>query len=652
LHNAVHAVERVGSRRLPFFTLAAVAVCAYVVFDVAWMVFGFGGEDATLAFSDLSAVLCASFAALVCARAWRVERSDRRRAWGVLALAAGAWAVGEIVWTFYELGLGAEAPFPSFADVAFLAGYPLAALAMLVLPVSSMPLRSRVRTALDALIVGASLMFVAWATFLGALYRASEGSLPEQVIGLAYPIADVVVAAVALFVVLRAAPGRRMTIVLLGAGLVSLAVADSAFAYLTLTDSYATGGAIDAIWDVGYLLIALAAIRHDPSGPRLERNDDSRFSLVFPYAAVILAVFVAGLRKVQTGSTGRVLFWLTLTIVVLVVLRQLITLLDNYSLTRNLESKIRERTTALARSEERHRSLVQNSSDVMTIVDMHGAIVYVSPSSERVLGYAPNRIVGRKLVDIAHPDDRRTLEAYLERFMAQTGESPVIEWRTQNSDGHWLHCESIGTNLLEDPSVEGFVFNTRDISERKALEMQLRHQAFHDQLTGSPNRALFADRAAHALRRAARHRRPIAVLYCDLDNLKEVNDRLGHAVGDKLLAAVAERFTSCIRGEDTVARLGGDEFAILLADGASEGAAKHVAGRLLEALDEPFLIDDHAIRSSASIGIAISWGRQQVDELLRNADLAMYSAKNQGKARYELFDTPLLGQTQQSPAAG
>jgi diguanylate cyclase (GGDEF)-like protein/PAS domain S-box-containing protein len=493
-------------------------------------------------------------------------------------------------------------------------------------------------------------MFVAWATFLGELYRASEGPIPEQVIGLAYPIADVVVAAVALFVLLRAERGRRMTIFLMAGGLLSLAVADSAFAYLTLSDSYATGGVIDAAGDIGYLLIALAALRHDPSAPRPERNDESRFGLVFPYAAVIGAVVVAGLRKAQTGSVGRVLFWGTLAIVLLVVFRQLITLLDNYSLTRNLEAKIRERTAALARSEERHRSLVQNSSDVMTIVDAFGFIVYVSPSSERVFGYIPNRIVGQKLIDIAHPEDRSQLQAYFERFMAQRGESPVIEWRTRNAGGDWLQCESIGTNLLDEPSVEGFVFNTRDISERKSLEMQLRHQAFHDQLTGSPNRALFADRAAHALRRAARNRRPIAVLYCDLDNLKEINDRLGHAVGDKLLAAVAERFASCIRTEDTVARLGGDEFAILLADSANEGAAKHVAGRLLKALEDPFLIDDHVIRSSASIGIAISWGRQEVDELLRNADLAMYAAKNQGKARFELFDTPLHGQAAASPA--
>jgi diguanylate cyclase (GGDEF)-like protein/PAS domain S-box-containing protein len=484
---------------------------------------------------------------------------------------------------------------------------------------------------------------VAWATFLGELYRGTTGTLLEQTIGLAYPIADVVVASVALFVVIRAQHGRRTTLLLLALGLLSLAIADSAFAYLTLIDKYSSGTATDAAWPLGYLLIALGALRHDPAAPRPERDDHGRAGVLFPYVAVLLVVAVAGTSKIRTGATHPVLFWGMLAIILLVVVRQLMTLVENISLTRNLEHKVRERTAALARSEERHRSLIQHSSDVVTIIDREGVLVYASASTERVLGYPPSAIIGKHLIDLAHPEERTAVEAYLTRFMQRDGESPVMEWRLRHSDGTWHFCESVGTNMLEDPSVEGFVLNTRDISDRKELELQLRHQAFHDQLTGSPNRALFRDRADHALRRAARNRKPIAVLYCDLDNLKEVNDRLGHGVGDKLLAAVAERFEGCIRTEDTVARLGGDEFAVLLTDSANEGSAKHVAGRLLKALDEPFFIDNHVIRTSASIGIAISWGRQEVDELLRNADVAMYAAKNQGKARYQLFESQTHG---------
>ncbi len=340
----------------------------------------------------------------------------------------------------------------------------------------------------------------------------------------------------------------------------------------------------------------------------------------------------------MSGNAG-LLFWGALAAVLVAVVFLLLALRENRSLTRNLERRVSERTAELQHSEERHRSLVQKSTDVITIVGRTGVITYESPASERVFGYAPQSVVGRRFVDVVHPDDRDAMDAYLERFMGRDGEAPVVEWRIRHGDGTWRCCESTGTNLLDDPSVAGFVLSTRDASERKELELQLRHEAFHDQLTGAANRALFRDRAEHALKSAARNRKPVAVLYCDLDNLKAVNDTYGHNVGDLLLAAVAERFAACVRAEDTVARLGGDEFALLLVDSGGEGAVRDVAARLLSSLNEPFDLDGAAVRSTASVGVALSWGRHEVDELLRNADLAMYAAKNHGKARYELFES-------------
>ena len=639
----VYSATRSGSPRLPAFRLAVGAVVAYAVLDIAWLQAGWGGAWATQVFSNLSACVCALAATVASAYTFRVETRSRRRAWGLLALAGAGWAIGEIIWSFYELVLSREVPFPSIADVAFLAAYPLAAAAMLALPTSPRAFSSRLRTLLDAAVVAGSMVLIAWATFLGPLYRANSGTLLEQTISLAYPIADVVIAGIVLLVVVRAQTGRRMTLGLLALGLLALAVADSGFAYLTTIESYETGGSIDAAWDIGYLLIALAAIRHDPAIPRPERAEDRRTGVLLPYAAVILAIVLAAYRRLEEGALGAVMFWGVLVVLTLVIIRQLITLLDNLSLTRNLEAKVGARTAELARSEERHRSLVQNSSDVVTIVDENGVIRYESPASVRVFGYPPERLIGMHLVDLVHPEDRATVDAYLKRFMAREGDAPVVEWRIRHANSEWRHCESIGANLLGDPTVAGFVLNTRDISDRKELELQLRHQAFHDQLTGAANRALFRDRADHALKRAARSRKPVAVLYCDLDNLKETNDRLGHDVGDKLLAAVANRFAGCIRAEDTVARLGGDEFAILLIDSGGEAAVRHIAQRLLETLAEPFQIDGHTVRTTASIGIALSWGRQGVDDLLRNADLAMYAAKNLGKARYELFESALHG---------
>jgi diguanylate cyclase (GGDEF)-like protein len=186
--------------------------------------------------------------------------------------------------------------------------------------------------------------------------------------------------------------------------------------------------------------------------------------------------------------------------------------------------------------------------------------------------------------------------------------------------------------------VRGLVINSRDITDRKALEEQLVQQAFHDSLTGIANRALFKDRLHQSLARASRRKEKPAVLFIDLDGFKTINDSLGHAVGDELLAAVAARLRPCIRTGDTMARLGGDEFAVLLEDIEDLAAATTVAQRINEALKEPFALSQREVFISASIGIAPFVSAQDPDELLRNADIAMYMAKGAGKGRHEVFD--------------
>jgi diguanylate cyclase (GGDEF)-like protein len=192
-------------------------------------------------------------------------------------------------------------------------------------------------------------------------------------------------------------------------------------------------------------------------------------------------------------------------------------------------------------------------------------------------------------------------------------------------DNSWRNLEHVVNNLLDDPAVRGVVVNSRDVTERMALEEQLRHQAFHDPLTGLPNRALFMDRLEHALALAHRRGTRIAVLFTDLDNFKVINDSLGHAAGDQLLIAVAERLKACVRPEDTAARLGGDEFAILVDGVTGMGDVARIAGRIAEILRPPFPLGEQEVFATANIGIALNGPAQgQPANLLRHADLAMY----------------------------
>jgi diguanylate cyclase (GGDEF)-like protein/PAS domain S-box-containing protein len=295
-------------------------------------------------------------------------------------------------------------------------------------------------------------------------------------------------------------------------------------------------------------------------------------------------------------------------------------------------------------SEARFSSLVQNSSDVVMVVDADSTIRYTSPSVARVLGHAASDLEGTKLTALIHPDDEARVLQFLTVGAREPDDHPALtEFRMRHHDDFWLYAEAVRTNLLHDDNVRGIVLNTRDVSERKAFEEQLAHQAFHDSITGLANRALFRDRVEHALERQGRMATPVSVLFMDLDDFKTINDSLGHAAGDLLLAEVGERVKLCVRTGDTAARLGGDEFAVLL-ESASDGAeAAEVAARILTSLQGPFHLEDKEVFVRASIGISSAdhgreSGPEGAEELLRNADVAMYMAKESGKGRYQIFE--------------
>jgi diguanylate cyclase (GGDEF)-like protein/PAS domain S-box-containing protein len=290
-------------------------------------------------------------------------------------------------------------------------------------------------------------------------------------------------------------------------------------------------------------------------------------------------------------------------------------------------------------SEERFRSLVQYSSDIITVLEADGTVRYVSPAVERVIGYKPEEQVGTNAFGLVHPDDKERALAKFATVLKEPGLHPPLEFRVPHKDGSWRYLEHVANNLLDDPAVRGVVVNSWDVTEREALVEQLSYQAFHDPLSGLPNRALFMDRLEHALARANRRGSKVAVLFMDLDNFKVINDSLGHKVGDQLLVAVAERLKDCVRSDDTAARLGGDEFTILVEDVTTVGEIVQIAERIAEILHPPFALEEQDVFATVSIGIALnSTAQEQPADLLRHADLAMYRAKHRGKARYEVFE--------------
>jgi diguanylate cyclase (GGDEF)-like protein/PAS domain S-box-containing protein len=294
----------------------------------------------------------------------------------------------------------------------------------------------------------------------------------------------------------------------------------------------------------------------------------------------------------------------------------------------------------LRTSEERFRALVGNAGDVIAIVDRDGVIGYQSPAAERVWGFRPLQLIGTSLSALVRAEDQAGLQALLEGTQEAEAETTLTaELHLMRPDGSLRVCELMMCNLLRDPGVAGIVATFRDVTERKAFETQLSHMALHDPLSGLPNRALFLDRLERALLRTSRRTRPVAVLFLDLDDFKVVNDSLGHEAGDQLLTMVAERLNQSIRPSDTVARLGGDEFTVLLEDVEGPTEAMEAADRVGVALRVPFTLAGREIVVRCSIGVALSGdAHDRPEELLRNADMAMYRAKRDGKAGSAIFD--------------
>ncbi len=304
--------------------------------------------------------------------------------------------------------------------------------------------------------------------------------------------------------------------------------------------------------------------------------------------------------------------------------------------------------------EELFQILTENAADMIALVDVKGHRLYNSPAYKRILGYSAAELGETSSFEQIHPDDRfKVLEAA--RDARSSGIGKKLEYRIRHKDGSWKVLESIASTIRDEQGeVVKLVIVNRDVTERKRAEQQLEHNSFHDALTGLPNRRLFLDRLQHLFARAQRSPdRRYALLFVDLDAFKVFNDTLGPAVGDQVLVEIGRRLGVCLRNDNTVsrpqdelpametvlARMAGDEFAILLEEVTDPSHAMRAAKRILAAMAEPFLVEGREVRTSASVGIALSTpAHERAEDLLQEADVAMRRAKAMGGSRCEVFD--------------
>lgn len=293
---------------------------------------------------------------------------------------------------------------------------------------------------------------------------------------------------------------------------------------------------------------------------------------------------------------------------------------------------------ACRQSERRFRALIENSSDGLVLIDGQGSVLYSSPATARLLGYEAQEFHPGQLLELVHVDDRPACRRQMQEAARKPGLGCPFQGRVRHRNSTWRVIDGTLTDLTTDPAVKGYVVNFRDITERKQAEDRLSYIAQFDNLTGLPNRHLFHDRLAQTLAQARRNNAKVGLMFIDLDRFKTINDTLGHAAGDKLLAYAGKCFRKALRTGDIVGRIGGDEYAVVLHDLARPDDARVVAQKIASMLAVPLELGGQRISTSASIGIAIypSDG-ESAEVLLQNADTAMYRAKQCGRNNHQFY---------------
>jgi diguanylate cyclase (GGDEF)-like protein/PAS domain S-box-containing protein len=609
------------------------ALVIYVIAGNVWMLAGIGGPVVTHyvgLFSDEPSTF-ASF--VICAAAARrAPRGALRTAWITFAIALAMQFAGNLIaassWVW------GHDPFPGPADIFFCAFYPVLGAAALFLIRAAAVRVPWIQLSLDAAIVVVGFGAFFWFLVIHPAAMHAEVGLLKQALSQGYLALDCV-SLLMLGVLLLTGTGdagdQRISLLLV-TGFATMFVGDILWSLAKLRGYYLPGGLQDVLYISCYVPVAAAGreqLRAFAAPVRAVSNTSAALARALPYAAMLAAFLVLVYHaRGDIGHPATVMTMIVFALTLLLMVRQGVALRG--------DAVVRERRAARM-VEVRYASLIANASDVIMIVGADGIVRFASPAAERTLGLRPEELNGRSLLDLWGGEDGERVRMFLDEVAATTaGTVGPVELRIERGTRRCV-IEGVGSNLTQDPAVQGLALNFRDISERKALEEQLRQLAFHDPLTLLANRNLFRDRVQHALTLALCGQSCVAVMFLDLDNFKNINDSLGHDAGDRLLQAVAQRIVKTTRTSDTVARLGGDEFAVLLEGVATLAEVERTAEALIGTLDLPFALDGREVRVGASIGVAFSSAESGAEALLSNADIAMYHAKAAGRNRHVTF---------------
>lgn len=616
---------------------ALVGLAGYVVVYLLWLTLGWGSDNVYDLVIELGFIPVLLLGLGYSIRAVRFTSGDAQtqRAWGAIGLGLGLLAIAESIWSWHVIAT-TSAPFPSWADAFY-----IGSLVALLTGILSFPTPSVTRSDFFRYVLDIAIILVGGAALAGVLLIGPENLIGramqlESVLLLLYPTLDLMlIIAIASKILRRPRAGKIGMLSVLAVGIVANTSADLGWVIAEVDGTYRYSGATYALWMVAYAFLAASPQRQVDIVRRnlplvypgeLAARIQSLVSYIAAGTAISVFLLAAAPRLIDQFG---LLLALMLLLLALIALRQFQVLREN---TQYQIEQVRQESDA------RIHALVEYSSDMISVLDEDLRFRFQSPVVQELTGEPPEAFIGTRVVDWAHEDDRDSIVQTVRDLLDGNDRETRFEWRLRGWNGLVIHLESIASRELDTPGVHGIVLNSRDISERKLFERELTYQAYNDALTGLPNRTSFLKTVMRQLKSVGPEK-AMAMVFIDLDRFKPVNDTLGHDAGDALLKQVAWRLGLSLRDEDTLSRFAGDEFTVLLPGISSRAEAMIVADRVRQVMEQSFTVFGTEITISSSIGVAYTeTPRVEPQELLRQADAAMYAAKRNGRNRVELFE--------------
>ena len=573
--------------------------------------------------------------------------------WLFFSLGSICYFIAEVIWIYYELILKIDPPFPGPPDIFWLLVFIFYFAGIIYKTYIERKSYQLVRLLFDVLIVMIIAVTVSWYYIINPILNlGSHQTFLFVFVYAGYPIGNLGLffgVIIMLFGTKQLLQEKALLFLL--SGFFFLILADSAYLYLVVNNAYSTGSIIDPLGSLGFLLIGLAGLNSEiivenSNTISTSKTADQRFEtirLFFPYIGVLILAVIFLFHQNDSFIAFSIIL-----ISILVIIKQILVIMENNTLlydlktlNEKLENTVPQRTRQLIESEQRYKSLFDYHPDLVYSFDFDGRFTSINFACERFLNKRKTDIVGTSFWDFVKLEDVERVTSALQNV--KNGENQNFDLSISSGNAKEAHLNITNIPIIVDNHVVGIHGIAKDITEHKKVEAQIHYMAFHDALTGLPNRRMYKKRLKETLKAVSRQQKIVAVLFIDLDGFKFINDTLGHDIGDQVLIAVTERLKGYVTEKDLIARQGGDEFTLILANVVDSSDVKKRVQEIIHSFEQPFTVDNNELNITCSIGIAL-YPKDGEDSLtlMKNADRAMYRVKSDGKNNYEFY-TPEIG---------